>query len=205
MAFRGWTGDFIGFFRGLEMDNTKSYFEAHRKQWEQDVKGPMEELLAELPSDLSPGKIFRINRDIRFSADKSPYKTNIGAIAGDLYIHLDARRFFIGTGAHVPDTKWLGAFREAVAGRPGGAFEKIVTDLRGAGLNVGGNPLKTAPKGYAADHERIEVLRWREVTAGRSWPIEPWIATPKAKDRILESWALLKPFSTWLTKNVRAG
>jgi uncharacterized protein (TIGR02453 family) len=202
MAFQGWTGDFIGFFRGLELDNSKSYFEAHRKQYERDVKGPMEALLADIAAEVGPGRMFRINRDIRFSADKSPYKTNLGAVAGELYIHLDARRFFIGTGAHMPDTKWLGRFREAVAGPPGARFDRIVGGLREAGLNVGGNPLKTAPKGYPADHPRIEYLRWREVTAGRSWPIEPWIATPGAKDRILETWAHLKPFSSWLTANV---
>src|SRR5439155_17120959 len=133
-------------------------------QWEQDVKGPMEALVAELAPELGPGKIFRINRDVRFAADKSPYKTNVGAVVGELYVHLDARRFFIGTGAHMPDSKWLGGFREAVAGRPGATFEKTVADLRAAGLNVGGNPLKTAPKGYAPDHPRIEILRWREVT-----------------------------------------
>jgi len=77
MTFDGWKGDFVGFFRGLELDNSKRYFEAHRRQYEVDVRKPMEELVAELEPLLGGSKIFRINRDIRFSADKSPYKLNI--------------------------------------------------------------------------------------------------------------------------------
>ena len=204
VAFQGWKGDFVGFFVGLEQDNSKRYFDAHRKRFEEDVRGPMLALMAELEPELGPGKMFRLNRDIRFSADKRPYKTNIGAIVGPLYIHLDARRFFVATGAHMPDSQWLARFRGAVAGPAGAELERIVARGREAGLTFEGNPLKTAPKGYATDHERIELLRWREVTAGRGWDIEPWIATPKPRDRVREAWAAMRPFSDWLRENVPA-
>ena len=205
MSFEGWQGDFVGFFRGLELDNSKAYFDAHRKQYEEDVKGPMLELLADLEPTLGGGKIFRINRDIRFAADKSPYKTNIGAIAGPLYIHLDAKSFFVATGAHMPDNPWLSRYRDAAAGPAGAEFERIVEKARKAGVNVGGNPLKTAPRGVSADHPRIEMLRWREVGAGKGWGIEPWIATPEAKKRVLDTWRAMKPFHDWLTANVPEG
>src|SRR5215831_18182584 len=84
MSFEGWRGDFVGFFRGLELYNSKRYFEAHRKQYESEVRGPMEALAAELSPLLGPFKIFRINRDVRFSADKSPYKTNVAVDPEDL-------------------------------------------------------------------------------------------------------------------------
>jgi uncharacterized protein (TIGR02453 family) len=202
MAFDGWKGDFIGFFRGLEMDNSKRYFEAHRKQFETEVRGPMEELVAELEPVLGPGKIFRINRDIRFSADKSPYKTNIAAVVGRAYIHLDARQMYIATGAHRPDTAWLTRYREAVAGRAGDKLERIVKSLRSSGLNVGGNPLKTAPRGYPADHPRIEMLRWREVGVGKTFELGPWIASATAKDRLVETWVTMRPLADWLTQSV---
>jgi uncharacterized protein (TIGR02453 family) len=204
MSFEGWKGDFVGFFRGLEVDNSKRFFEAHRKQYETEVRGPMEELAAELAPVLGPAKIFRINRDVRFSADKSPYKANVAAVVGRLYIHLDARDFFVATGAHMPDNAWLARYRAAVAGPAGADLERVVERLRAAGHNVGGNSLKTAPRGYAADHPRIEMLRWREVGTGRSFGIEPWLATPAAKDRVLAAWETMRPLSEWLTAHVPA-
>ncbi|HYW26437.1 MAG TPA: DUF2461 domain-containing protein [Terriglobales bacterium] len=204
MSFDGWKGDFVGFFRGLELDNSRRYFEAHRDQYETEVRGPMEALAAELSPVLGPVKLFRINRDVRFSADKSPYKTNVAAVVGRLYIHLDARDFFVATGAHMPDNAWLTRYREAVAGPAGADLERTVERLRLGGLNVGGNPLKTAPRGYPADHPRIEMLRWREVGTGRSFGLEPWIATPAARERVLEAWEAMRPLSDWLESNVPA-
>ena len=194
----------MGFFRGLELDNSRRYFEAHRDQYETEVRGPMEALAAELSPVLGPVKLFRINRDLRFSADKSPYKTNVAAVVGRLYIHLDARDFFVATGAHMPDNAWLTRYREAVAGPAGADLERTVERLRLGGLNVGGNPLKTAPRGYPADHPRIEMLRWREVGTGRSFGLEPWIATPAARERVLEAWEAMRPLSDWLESNVPA-
>ena len=79
-TFRGWKGDFKGFFLGLRANNNKPYFEAHRKQYEEDVKAPMVALLADLEPEFGPARrISRPHRDIRFSADKSPYKLNIYA------------------------------------------------------------------------------------------------------------------------------
>ncbi len=202
MAFDGWKGDFVRFFRGLELDNSKRYFEAHRQQYEAEVRQPMEELVAELEPVLGPGKLFRINRDIRFSADKSPYKTNIAAVTGRLYLHLDAHVFFMATGAHRPGTPWLVRYREAVAGPAGEELARRVERMRMAGLSVGGNEMKTVPRGYRPDHERIELLRWREVGTGRRFPIEPWIATRAVKDRVLETWEIMRPFADWLTENV---
>src|SRR2546429_1452807 len=195
MSFDGWKGDFVGFFRGLELDNSRRYFEAHRTQYETEVRGPMEELVAELSPVLGPGKLFRINRDVRFSADKSPYKTNVAAVVGRLYIHLDARQFFVATGAHMPDSPWLARYREAVAGPAGEELARVVGQLRAAGLNVGGNSLKTAPRGYPADHPPIAMLRWREVGTGQPFGLEPWLATPAVKERGLESWEAMRPLS----------
>ncbi|MGI8564342.1 MAG: DUF2461 domain-containing protein [Candidatus Dormibacter sp.] len=202
MAFQGWKGDFVGFFRGLELDNSKSYFEAHREQYERDVRKPMEELVAELTPLLGPAKVFRINRDLRFSADKSPYKTNLAAVVGPLYIHLDARLFYLATGAHMPSGAWLTRYRQAVAGDAGADLARRVARMRAAGLNVGGNELKTAPRGYAADHPRIELLRWREVGVGRRFQLEPWIATPAVKDRVIATWEAMRPLADWLSEHV---
>lgn len=67
---------------------------------------------------------------------------------------------------------------------------------------MGGNPLETVPRGYPADHPRIELLRWREVVTGRRWTLEPWIATPAVKERVLVAWEAMRPLADWLDANV---
>src|SRR5260370_11979166 len=96
-AFGGWKGDFKGFFLGLQLNNSKAYFESHRKQYENDVKAPMVALLADLEEEFGAARLSRPNRDIRFSADKSPYKTNIYAStsAGGC-VALHAQGFLVG-------------------------------------------------------------------------------------------------------------
>ncbi len=91
MGFRGWPAEAIDFYDGLEEDNSKSYWQAHKAAYEQAVLRPMEELLDDLAAQYGPGRIFRPYRDVRFSADKSPYKTAIGATLGEAgYIRLSA-------------------------------------------------------------------------------------------------------------------
>ncbi|MDQ6742136.1 MAG: DUF2461 domain-containing protein, partial [Candidatus Dormibacteraeota bacterium] len=106
-VFNGWPEDFQRFFIGLELDNSKRYFEANRRIYEKAVRGPMEALVASLESEFGPGKVFRINRDIRFAADKSPYKTNIAATVGmgnrGGYLSLDARGFTVASGRYELD------------------------------------------------------------------------------------------------------
>src|SRR2546429_8203169 len=100
--FGGWKGDFQGFFLGLLADNSKAYFDSHRRKYEEEVKRPMVALLADLEPEFGPARLSRPNRDIRFSADKSPYKTNIYADArGGGYVAVDAGgRRAAGGGVH---------------------------------------------------------------------------------------------------------
>src|SRR4051812_14680189 len=80
MAFRGFPVEAVEFYEGLLADNSKTYWQAHKATYDADVQGPMKELLAEVAGEFGNGKIFRPYRDVRFSADKTPYKTHIGAI-----------------------------------------------------------------------------------------------------------------------------
>src|SRR4030081_1896494 len=115
-TFSGWTGDFQGFFVGLQANNSKAYFESHRRQYEEEVKRPMVALLADLESEFGSARLSRPNRDIRFSADKSPYKTNIYADArGGGYVALDASGLVAGGGRYMIDAPQLARFRDAIA------------------------------------------------------------------------------------------
>jgi len=198
--FDGWKGDFQGFFFGLQVDNSKSYFDAHRRQYEEEVKGPMVALLADLEPEFGPARISRPNRDIRFAADKSPYKTNIYADArGGGYVALDARGLVAAGGRYMMDGPQLARFREAVAAdAQGGDLAAIVAGLRRRGYEVGGQELKRVPPPHPQDHPRGDLLRHKRLIYWRRWEIEPWIATPEVRERVSQVWRDGAGLNAWL-------
>ena len=107
MKFEGWSEDYQRFFIGLELDNSKRYFDANKKTYLERVRGPLEALLAELEPEFGKGKIARPNRDIRFSANKSPYKTNIYAMTPGGYVALDAKGLTAAAGHYEMDKPQL--------------------------------------------------------------------------------------------------
>src|SRR5437764_502068 len=114
MTFRGWPAEALEFYEDLEADNTKSYWQAHKTTYEQCVLAPMLELLTELEPEFGPGKVFRPYRDVRFSADKSPYKTAIGAtLANGGYVQLSADGLGAGCGMYHLEADQLARFRAA--------------------------------------------------------------------------------------------
>ena len=204
MTFRGWKVEALEFFEGLEVDNSKSYWQAHKDVYDHVVRAPMEELLAELEPEFGAGRIFRPYRDIRFSKDKSPYKTAIGATLGAGYVQLDARGLAAGSGMWEMAPDQLERYRAAVADdRSGSKIERIVSSARADGLDVSGHgELKTAPKGYPKDHPRIELLRYKGLVTWREWPAGAWLGTKRAKDRIVELLERSKPLVGWLHEHV---
>lgn len=204
MTFRGWRAEALEFLEGLEADNSKTYWQANRDVYENQVRLPMQELLAELEPKWGEGRIFRPYRDVRFSADKSPYKTNIAAMVGEGYLHLTADALGAGCGMWEMAPDQLERYREAVSdGRSGRKLVAEVAKARAAGLDVTSHgELKTAPKGYPKDHPRIELLRYKGLIAWQEWPAGPWLGTKKSKDRVVEFFRRSKPIGAWLKTNV---
>jgi uncharacterized protein (TIGR02453 family) len=204
MAFDGWPEEALDFFEGLEADNTKTYWTAHLPVYEAKVRGPMAELLAELEADFGGGKIFRPYRDVRFSKDKSPYKTTIAATLGDGYLQLSARGLAAGNGMYGMAPDQLERFRESVASdEVGPELERVVAVLRGDGIEVQGREqLKKAPRGYLPDHPRIDLLRCKGLIAWREWPVEAWLGTAAARDRVAAFLAATQPLAAWLADHV---
>ena len=202
--FTGWKGDFRGFFTGLKVNNSKAYFEGHRRQYEQDVKGPMVALLADLESRFGPARLSRPNRDIRFSPDKSPYKTNIYATTRDGgYISLGAEGLGVGGGRYMMDAAELARFREAVAASGSGSkLVAIVGALREKGYDVGGQELKRVPPPFPRDHPHGDLLRHKRLFYWRQWTIGPWIATPAVKERLAEAWTDGANLNAWLARHL---
>ena len=205
MAFRGWPAEALEFYEGLEADNTKTYWHEHKVEYEKLVRAPMQELLAELAAEFGEGKIFRPNRDVRFSADKSPYKTAIGAtLMGGGYVQLSSNGLAAGTGYYGMEPDQLERYRAAVDNdKTGAALEKVAAALRKAGIEVQGrDELKTAPRGYPKDHPRIELLRYKGLIAWRQFPVAAWLGTKKAKDKVVDFLHTSHPLMEWLDKNV---
>ena len=204
MAFTGWPAEALEFFDGLEAENSKAYWQRNKAAYETLVRAPMEALLADLEPSWGEGRIFRPYRDVRFSRDKSPYKTNIGAMLGAGYIQLDARGLAAGCGMWEMAPDQLERYRESVSDdRPGKQLEGLVAEARAAGLEVMAHgELKTAPRGYPKDHPRIELLRYKGLVTWRAWPVAAWLGTRKAEDRVVAFFQASKPIQTWLDANV---
>jgi uncharacterized protein (TIGR02453 family) len=169
LPFRGWRPAVVEFFDELEIDNSKRYWTAHKEFYLNNVRAPMQALLAELEPEFGGGHIFRPYRDTRFSADKSPYKTTIAGHNPAGYISLGSDALGVGSGLYMPSLDQLTRFRAAVADeRRGSQLVTLVKALRAKGIGVSSREsLKSAPRGYAKDHPRIELLRHKGLTAWR--------------------------------------
>jgi len=203
-SFQGWPEEAQRFFIGLQLDNSKAYFEAHRREYEDVVKAPMVALLADLEREFGPARLSRPNRDIRFSSDKSPYKTNIYADArSGGYVALDATGLVAAGGRYVMDANHLGRFRAAVApDRSGKELTAIVARLRGNGYELGGQDLKRVPPPHAQDHPRADLLRHKRLIYWRRWEIGPWIATPEPRERVAQTWRDGSELHVWLATHL---
>lgn len=206
MGFTGFGPEALHFWEGLEADNSKMYWTAHRDLYEASSRQPMLALCEEL-ADFGEFKIFRPYRDVRFSADKTPYKTHIGAVteteAGTVYyVQLGATGLFIAAGYHMMAPDQVDRFRRAVAEEPGGELDGMLGDLEQAGYEIGGSVLKTAPRGYPKDHPRARWLRHKGVTTGRAFPLARWLHTNAAAERVRAGWNDAAGLSRWLDRHV---
>lgn len=205
MAFRGWPVEAIEFFEGLEADNSKTYWQEHKPVYEKCVRAPLEELLAELAPEFGESKIFRPYRDVRFSADKSPYKTAIAATVGAAgYVQLSADGLGVGCGMYMMAPDQLDRYRRAVAGEQAGdQLTGVIAAAAAAGIEMTGHEvLKRAPRGYPNDHPRIELLRNKGLIAWRQWPAGAWLGRAVAKTRVVDVLRAAAPLNDWLDAHV---
>ena len=206
-AFPGFPVAALDFYDDLEMDNTKSFWAAHREVYETSVKAPMAALVAALEPEFGKAKVFRPYRDVRFAKDKTPYKTHQGAFVPSgpstgWYVQVGAPGVRVGVGFYEASSPRLAAIRAAIADeRRGRELEEIVAALTAAGWELGGERLKTSPRGYDADHPRIDLLRHKSMTLGRSYGFEPVIHTPELLDLVRDDWRAARPFVAWVTEN----
>jgi uncharacterized protein (TIGR02453 family) len=211
-TFDGFPAEAFAWFAGLEQDNSRAWFTAHRETYEQAVRGPLEDLLEELAGELGGAvRMFRQNRDVRFSADKSPYKTTTYGLIVDrpdrlpsLYAQVSSYGMYAGAGYHMMAADQLGRFREAIVEETSGAeLERLVAAAEDAGIETFGASLKTAPRGYARDHQRVGLLRHKALGAGRRMnPGADGISRAAALDHARTTWAGCAGLTAWLDAHV---
>jgi uncharacterized protein (TIGR02453 family) len=214
----------LDFLTQLRDNNTKDWFDQHRKQYEtakSDVLMLMTDVLTGLEkadpaiaaSQLVPKScLFRINRDVRFSADKSPYKTNFGAwfnpggkksTSAGYYVNIAPGHSFVAGGMYQPEPDVLKTIRQEIDYNLAG-FEEILAAPAFKkyydGLAMGG-ALVRPPKGYEADNPAIEYLKLKSFTASHHLTNKV-VTSDKLSDAILDACAGLKPLVAFLNKTL---
>lgn len=207
-GFTGFDEAALDFYDDLETDNSRSFFEAHREVYLRSVREPVQALTTELADQFGEARLFRPNRDVRFAKDKSPYKTHQGAHVSvadrtGWYLELSAAGVRVAGGCWGATPEVLGRIRRDLAGRPGDELERVLADARARGLEVGGDTLRTAPRGWSRDHPRIELLRRTSLHLSRGYGFEPVIHSAALVGRVRHDWELMRPLVDWLA--ARAG
>ncbi|WP_278261301.1 DUF2461 domain-containing protein [Nocardia sp. AG03] len=203
MTFTGFPLAGLDFYEDLEADNSKAFWSAHKQTYEEAVRAPMIALTAELAAEFGEAKIFRPYRDVRFSADKTPYKTQQGAVVRvapgvGWYLHIDAGGLTVGAGCFMPSPPALATLRATIDDEVRGPeLARILDAATAAGYELGGDRLKTKPKGYAADHPRIDLLRYKSMVVRRGFGAPDWLTTPAAATEVRRAWGELRPLVDW--------
>jgi uncharacterized protein (TIGR02453 family) len=222
--FTGFDKNAMQFWHELASEMSKEWFVANKQRYETEWVAPMTALLGEVARRLAPAyrplalgvpKVMRIYRDVRFSNDKTPYKTHIGAVitvadkaVGEggnsaMYVHLGIEEEFVGVGCYQFDAAKLASWRKAVAGKPGGALQQLIARLRKAGYVVGGHDdYKKVPKGFEPDHPRAELLKMKGLTGGFPEIPAGLLCKPGLADWLVKHGTAMAPLVLWLHRHV---
>lgn len=210
-VFAGFPKEALSFYEGLAADNSKSYWDAHRDTYEDAIREPLELLTYELSGEFGAAKVFRPYRDVRFSKDKTPYKTAAAAVAHQddhelcaRYVELSAQGLRVGGGVWHLEKEQLAKVRRAIdTDVHGKELERLKAELESKGIGYVEPELKTAPRGFPKDHPRIELLRCKRHAAMVLHAPAKWLHTPEAKERVAQTWREITPLLAWIEKHGR--
>ena len=213
MTFSGFPDEGLVFYEGLEADNSKTYWTANKHLYEEHVRRPMQELTDELAAEFGTPKLFRPYRDVRFSHDKTPYKTHQGAVlhlegrgAGSVYVQVSADGLRVAGGCWRLQPDQVERYRRAVDDDlQGPRLQAHVDELRRRGWSIEGDQLVRVPRGHSADHPRVELLKHKALHASQAWPpTETWLHERAALERVRDAWRQVTGLNQWLADNVGA-
>lgn len=206
-TFTGLPVEAFEFYEALAANNSRSWWQEHRAEYEEYVRGPLSELIAELEGEFGAAHLYRPYRDTRFSADKTPIKDHQGALVGledavGFYVQISAEGLMVAGGWYHPQGQQIVRFREAIEAGHAAEVRSLVRTLERKGWEVDGRPVKTRPRGVPADHPDLDVLRYRALVGARQYPIEPWLGTRKALTTVRNGWRQIRPLTEWLADHV---
>jgi uncharacterized protein (TIGR02453 family) len=208
MSFKGFPLEATAFYEGLQADNSRTYWQANKAVYEQAVKAPMLDLLEEL-AGFGPFHIFRPYNDVRFSKNKPPYKEQTGAYGeseggAGYYVQFSLAGLVAGAGYYSMAADQLQRFRDAVvADATGAELVRLGTALEKKGLYLGAiSELKTAPRGFAKDHPRIEYIRRKGLFAARDFAPAKWMQTKAVVAKVRDTWEQTADLTAWLDLHV---
>ena len=221
-TFAGMPDEGLAFLEDLEERNTKAFFDANRTVFTTQVQAPFAALVEAAAARLRrsvPGigqpKVFRIYRDLRFSKDKTPYKTSMSASVpsrgpadGDrpgvdtgYYVNVGPAGLYVASGLYHPSREDLAQVRAAVADQgTGPELEAILRRAAAKGLEPYLDPLRRMPRDWPADHPRAGLLKARSLVLNRQHGRAPWLHTPELLDHLLADWEAMIPFNRWLER-----
>jgi uncharacterized protein (TIGR02453 family) len=205
-AFRGFPPEALQFLRELEANNDREWFKANRARYDDHLIAHARALGDDL-ADLGALHLFRPWNDTRFHA-RPPIKEQLGlaigyGAAGGFYVELSLDGLLVAAGLHAPAPDQVDRLRRAVdAGRTAGGLTRAIAHARKAGLELNEPALVRAPRGYPADHPRVELLRHRGLTVSRRHELAAWLHRPQAGARIRKELEAAAPLVRWLREHV---
>jgi uncharacterized protein (TIGR02453 family) len=205
-AFRGFPPEALEFLRDLEANNDRDWFKANRARYDEHVVGPVRALGEDL-ADLGRPHLFRPWNDTRFHP-RPPIKEQVGLAvghegAGGYYVELSLDGFLVAAGMYQLAPDQVDRLRRAIdAGRTAAGLTRALKRARAAGLELGEPALARAPRGYAADHPRVDLLRRRSLTVHRRHDLGAWLHKPRAGKVIREELEAAAPLVRWLREHV---
>lgn len=204
-AFAGIPEQAFTFYEELETDNSRTWWAAHKRTYDESVRAPLQAMVDALSDEFGAAKLFRPHRDTRFHKG-APYKTHQGAFVAledaiGYYLQVSASGLMVAGGWYAPEGHQVQRYRDAIDGPAGAELDRILKSL-GKAFVIDGNPLVTRPRGVAIDHPRIDLMRNRKVTASRQYGQPPWVSTKKALANVRADWRRMRPMVEWLADHV---
>jgi uncharacterized protein (TIGR02453 family) len=220
-GFTGFSKELPKYFQNLKKNNSKQWFEKHRNEYDEFVLSAARDFVVAMGDRLrqiAPGlnaipkinqSLFKINRDVRFSKDKSPYKTNMGIWFWDgrrkrmecpgFYFHFEDQRLRFGTGFYMFPRNLLPVYRDAVVDKKlGAALKRAVKNVSDQGYTVGGQHYKRIPQGYDADHPNAEFLLYNGLHAMSEEKVPPAFYSDAIVDYAFGHYKNMLPLHQWL-------
>jgi uncharacterized protein (TIGR02453 family) len=205
-AFRGFPPDALEFLRDLEANNDRDWFKANRARYDEHLLAHARALGDDL-ADLGAPHLFRPWNDTRFHA-RPPIKEQLGVAighegAGGYYVELSLDGLLVAAGIYAPAPDQVDRLRRAIdSGRTAAGLTRALGHARKAGLELNQPALARAPRGYPADHPRVELLRHRSLTVSRRHELAAWLHRPQAGARVRKELEAAAPLVRWLREHV---